>query len=111
VIGTVSSHTVTFAPNFRITDVSFRPAFGYDPVENPAYMSDYDMATADNNYFYTIWGDNRLADAFHANQRSSRQQPRDGRWATAWDLRESPGRCCCRPGHNPVRPWFAGRVR
>jgi hypothetical protein len=23
---------------------------------------------ADNDYFYTTWGDNRLADAFHANQ-------------------------------------------
>jgi hypothetical protein len=71
VIATVSGHTVTFAPNFRITDVSFLPAFGQDPFVNaidPAYMGDYDMATADNNYFYTTWGDNRLSDAFFANQ-------------------------------------------
>jgi hypothetical protein len=26
------------------------------------------MATADNNYFYTTWGDNRLSDAYFANQ-------------------------------------------
>jgi hypothetical protein len=31
-------------------------------------MGDYDQAVADNDYFYTTWGDNRLADAFHANQ-------------------------------------------
>src|SRR5262249_54375188 len=67
-IGTVSGHTVTFAPNFRITDVSFPPAFGQDPSINPTYTGDYDMATADNSYFYTTWGDNRLADAFFANQ-------------------------------------------
>jgi hypothetical protein len=68
VIGTVSGHTVSFAPNFRITDVSFPPAFGQDPMMPAAYMGDYDMATADNNYFYTTWGDNRLSDAFFANQ-------------------------------------------
>jgi hypothetical protein len=68
VIGTVSGHTVSFAPNFRITDVSFPPAFGQDPMVSPRYMGDYDMATADNNYFYTTWGDNRLSDAYFANQ-------------------------------------------
>jgi hypothetical protein len=67
-IGTVSGHSLTFAPNFRITDVSFQPAFGQDPRVSPNYMGDYDMATADNNYFYTTWGDNRLSDAFFANQ-------------------------------------------
>jgi hypothetical protein len=68
VIGTVSGHTVSFAPNFRITDVSFQPAFGQDSYVPPDYMGDYDMATADNSYFYTTWGDNRLGDAFFANQ-------------------------------------------
>ncbi len=76
-IATVSGHTVTFGENFRITDVSFPPVFTYwtgagwaiqDPVTRPGYMGDYDMATADNNYFYTTWGDNRLADASHVNQ-------------------------------------------
>jgi hypothetical protein len=68
VIGTVSGHSVSFAANFRITDVSFPPAFGQDPMMPAAYMGDYDMATADNSYFYTTWGDNRLGDAFFANQ-------------------------------------------
>jgi len=78
-IGTVSGHTVTFGANFRITDQSFPPAFTYwdsevngwhtqDPVIRPGYMGDYDQAVADNDYFYTTWGDNRLGDAFHANQ-------------------------------------------
>jgi hypothetical protein len=31
-------------------------------------MGDYDQAVADNSYFYTTWGDNRLGDAFFANQ-------------------------------------------
>jgi hypothetical protein len=68
VIGTVSGHSVSFAPNFRITDVSFPPAFGQDPFVLPNYMGDYDMAAADNNYFYTTWGDNRSSDGFFANQ-------------------------------------------
>jgi hypothetical protein len=72
VIATVSGHTVSFAPNFRITDVSFPPAFGQDSLlvafGNGNYMGDYDMAVADNHYFYTTWGDNRLSDAWFANQ-------------------------------------------
>jgi hypothetical protein len=71
-IGAVSGHNVTFAPNFRITDVSFPPAFGQDSallaLGQGNYMSDYDMATADNNYFYTTWGDNRSGDQWFANQ-------------------------------------------
>jgi hypothetical protein len=73
VIGNVSGHTVNFGANFRITDVSFPPAFNQDPVWGASgYMCDYDMATADNNYFYTTWGDNRLSDAFFANQPDAR---------------------------------------
>jgi hypothetical protein len=67
-IGTVSGHTVTFGANFRITDVSFPPSYGQDPLVVPTYMGDYDQAVSDNNYFYTTWGDNRLADAYFANQ-------------------------------------------
>jgi hypothetical protein len=67
-IGDVAGHTVTFGPNFRINDVSFPPALGQDTFVNSTYMGDYDMATADNSYFYTTWGDNRLPDAFFANQ-------------------------------------------
>src|SRR5262245_45894138 len=68
VIGTVSGHAVTFGANFRVTDVSFPLAFGQDPGVVPHYMGDYDMAAADNDFFYTAWGDNRLGDAFHAHQ-------------------------------------------
>jgi hypothetical protein len=82
-IGTVSGHTVTFGANFRITDVSFPPAFGQDPLDPPYYVGDYDMATADNVYFYTTWGDNRLADAFHANQPDVRLAKVPVGWAGA----------------------------
>jgi hypothetical protein len=82
-IGAVSGHTVTFGANFRITDESFPPAFGQDPVINPTYMGDYDQATADNNYFYTTWGDNRLSDAFHANQPDVRFAKIPVGWAAA----------------------------
>jgi hypothetical protein len=68
VIGTVSGHSIRFGTNFRITDVSFPPAFAQDPLAAPTYMGDYDQATADNNDFYTTWGDNRLPDAYFANQ-------------------------------------------
>src|SRR5262249_8543057 len=51
-IGTISAHTVSFGANFRITDVSFPPAFDQDPVMATGYMGDYDVATADNSYFY-----------------------------------------------------------
>src|SRR5262249_43578787 len=70
---------VTFGANFRITDESFPPAFTYwdpevsdwhiqDPTSRPGYMGDYDQAVADNDCFYTTWGDNRHPDVFHANQ-------------------------------------------
>ncbi len=58
-IGTVSGSTVAFGANFRISDTSFPAVYGQDPVVNPSYMGDYDQAAADNNFFYTTWGDNR----------------------------------------------------
>ena len=69
-IGSLSGHTVTFGANFHITDVSFPAARGVDPVFPSWYAAtgEYDQAVADNAYFYTTWGDNRLANAFHANQ-------------------------------------------
>src|SRR5262249_42290211 len=73
-IGSLSGHTVSFGPNFRITDVSFPPAFGQDNV-SPTYMGDYDQAVADNGAFYITWGDNRLANpnyAPHVNQPDGR---------------------------------------
>lgn len=71
-IGSVSGSTVTFGPNFRVTRVSFPPAFGQDTDVNSQYMGDYDQAVADNNFFYTTWGDNRLA---NPNYRAHVNQP------------------------------------
>ncbi|HKB38586.1 MAG TPA: hypothetical protein VKD72_19235, partial [Gemmataceae bacterium] len=47
--------------------VSFPPAFNQGGIGG-GYMGDYDQAVADNGFFYTTWGDNRLGDAFHAHQ-------------------------------------------
>src|SRR5262249_46449716 len=66
-IGTVSGHDVNFGSNFRVTDESFPPVFGQDVSLPPRNMGDYDVAVANNSYFYTTWGDNRPGDAFHAN--------------------------------------------
>jgi len=60
-IGDISGSSVTFEPNFRVTDTSFPVVRGQDPVVNPVYMGDYDQAAADDNFFYVTWGDNRLA--------------------------------------------------
>jgi hypothetical protein len=43
------------------------PAAAGPSAAAPDYMGDYDTA-ADNGFFYTTWGDNRLGDAFHAHQ-------------------------------------------
>lgn len=68
VFGTISGSTVTFGSNFRITTQSFPVAIGQDPGVLPDYMGDYDMAVADNSFFYYTWGDNRGSNSFHANQ-------------------------------------------
>jgi hypothetical protein len=60
-IATVSGSTVTFGPNFRVTDTSFPVNIGRDPNVVGNYMGDYDTAAADNSFFYTTWGDNRTA--------------------------------------------------
>jgi hypothetical protein len=62
-IGTISGASVTFGFDFCISNASFPAVFGQDPVVNSVYMGDYDMAAADNSFFYTTWGDNRLASA------------------------------------------------
>lgn len=64
-LGNISGHTVTFVPNARITTASFPAVFGQDPAINGVYMGDYDVVTADNSFFYTTWGDNRLKDHAH----------------------------------------------
>jgi hypothetical protein len=75
VIGSISGSTVTFGSNFQITTAdagktttSFPAVVGQDPAIVSDYMGDYDVATADNSFFYTTWGDNRLSDASHTNQ-------------------------------------------
>jgi uncharacterized repeat protein (TIGR01451 family) len=66
---TIAGSTVTWGVNdFRITDGSSPVVIGQDPVINTTYMSDYDQAVADNNFFYRTWSDNRGASAAHTNQ-------------------------------------------
>jgi hypothetical protein len=67
-IGDISGSTVAFRPNTRITTTSFPVVIGQDPVINFTYMGDYDVSAADNNFFYTTWGDNSLPSAAHAHQ-------------------------------------------
>lgn len=59
-IAAISGATLTFQPDFRVTDTSFLPDFGRDSLINPQYMGDYDQSTATNSRFYYIWSDNRL---------------------------------------------------
>src|SRR5262249_14527751 len=61
VIGSISGSSISFGANGRITDTSFPAVFGQDPVIVSTYMGDYDQAAADNSFFYTSWGDNRLS--------------------------------------------------
>jgi hypothetical protein len=67
-IGTVAGHTVTFAPNFQITDQSFPQEFGHVSGIVGNYMGDYDQAVATNNFFYLTWEDNRLPSLGHPGQ-------------------------------------------
>jgi hypothetical protein len=66
-IGDISGSTITFRGNGRITTGSFPVVHGQDPVVNTTYMGDYDTAVASNTFFYTTWGDNRLADSSHTH--------------------------------------------
>jgi len=58
-VASISGNTVTFQPNFRITDTAFGSVYGVDPAINSVYMGDYDSAAADNSGFYYTWADNR----------------------------------------------------
>jgi hypothetical protein len=64
VVGTVND-SITFGPNFRVSDVNFPPAIDRPGYPSFTYMGDYDQATADNNFFYVTWGDNRLPSSIH----------------------------------------------
>jgi hypothetical protein len=71
VIGKISGPNVSFGTNFRITNVSFPPVKGVDPVINPLYMGDYDQMAADNSFFYTTWGDNRDNSTGHSGKNAN----------------------------------------
>ncbi len=68
VIGTVSGSAVAFGPNFRVTDQSFPAVVGQDSSVNQYYMGYSEQVASDNGSFYAPWSDNRLGDAYHANQ-------------------------------------------
>jgi hypothetical protein len=91
VIGDISGGTVTFEPNFRITDTSFPVVIGQDPEVNPVYMGDYDQAVADSNFFYVTWGDNRLP---NPNVPAITHQP-DVRFAKFLVFAGTPGKANC----------------
>jgi hypothetical protein len=69
-IANISGTTVTFGPNFRISE-QFPAVFGGDPVVNTVYMGDYDTMIANNNFFYATWGDNRDPSRFASATRNS----------------------------------------
>jgi uncharacterized repeat protein (TIGR01451 family) len=59
VIGTIAGTVVTFGNNFAVSQPSWTPIFGADPVVNAVYMGDYDQMDADNSNFYTTFVDCR----------------------------------------------------
>src|SRR5262249_53871676 len=65
-VATLTGLAVNFGASFRVTTASFAPSFGQDPETDPAYMGDYDQVAADNQFFYTTWGDKSLASKGHA---------------------------------------------
>ncbi|MBX7222872.1 MAG: hypothetical protein K1Y36_23185 [Blastocatellia bacterium] len=58
-IGNISGTTVTFGANFKVSSQSFPAVVGKDNIAPTDFMGDYDMAAADNSFFYLQWGDNR----------------------------------------------------
>jgi hypothetical protein len=90
-IGDISGSSVTFEPNFRITDTSFPVVIGQDPAVSASYMGDYDQSAADNNFFYVTWGDNRLP---NPNFPAHTHQP-DVRFAKFLEFAGIPGEANC----------------
>lgn len=66
---TLSGASVTFDPSQRVSTTSFPVVVGVDPLIVGTYMGDYDHASADSNFFYYTWGDNR--DRNHNNTRNN----------------------------------------
>jgi uncharacterized repeat protein (TIGR01451 family) len=67
-IGAISGTTVTFGPNFAVSDGPFPVVREQDPIINTQYMGDYDQITADAGSFYAVWSDNRLSSKAHEFQ-------------------------------------------
>jgi hypothetical protein len=91
VIADISDGTITFEPNFRITDTSFPVVVNQDPQIAFGYMGDYDQSVADQNFFYVTWGDNRLP---NPNFPAHTHQP-DVRFAKFLVFAGSPGKANC----------------
>lgn len=67
-IATVSGASLSFAPSFTVSSGSFPAVRAQDPSVNANYFVDYDVAAADDEFFYLAWADTRLASATHAQQ-------------------------------------------
>jgi len=59
--------SVKFYPSFQIGP-NTPIVIGQDPVINPTYMGDYDQIAGGTKNFKATWSDNRMGNAFHANQ-------------------------------------------
>ena len=65
---TVSGGTVSFGPDYPITDMSFPVVVAQDSSLIPTVMLEYDTAVADATTFYRTWTDTRLPRLAHAHQ-------------------------------------------
>ncbi|HEY6119107.1 MAG TPA: DUF4214 domain-containing protein [Pyrinomonadaceae bacterium] len=103
---TISGSTVTFGPDYRITDAPFPVVIGQDNVIVANYMGDYDTATADNTNFYRTWGDNRLSLLTHAHQPDVRftKVPKAGPGAIVTSATQNLVSETCTPSNNAIDP-------
>ncbi len=67
VIGDISAGQVRLGTDFPLGP-SFPPVVYQDYSVNHTYMGDYDQVVADDQFFYTTWGDNRDPHSSHAHQ-------------------------------------------
>jgi hypothetical protein len=57
--GSVVLAGVTFGANFPISDTSWAPVYGVDPVVNSVFLTDYEEVAANNEAFDVVWSDGR----------------------------------------------------
>lgn len=57
--GTVGLFTVTFGPNFPISNTAWAPVYGVDPIVNSSFLTDYEEIAATNEAFDVVWSDGR----------------------------------------------------